>query len=339
MNAAGGVRIAGAFFADRGSLFPPKNPMKRNISSRQGRIAMKSPFVVCGATGNIGSRIADVLIAAGEPVRIVGRERVRLGPLASKGADAWPGDIGDIAFLEKAFSGARGAFILIPPRYDATDFRGYQDRLGASLVAALSKVKVPRIVALSSIGAHLDKGTGPILGLHDLENRLGTLKDAEVVCLRPAYFMENHLWSVPLIRSQGINGSPIRGDVPLPMIATKDIADAAVRLLVEGGFHGHEVRYLLGPRDLTMSEATRIIGEAIGNPGLTYVQFAEEDARKAMAGAGMSASVLDAMLEMQRGFNAGIVRPTRERNAESTTPTTLESFSKSSFAPAYRVAA
>jgi uncharacterized protein YbjT (DUF2867 family) len=300
---------------------------------------MKSPFVVCGATGNIGSRIAEILLAAGEPVRVIGRERIRLGSLASKGAEPCPGDIGDTAFLEKAFSGARGAFILIPPRFDVPDIREYQDRLGASLVAALSKVKVPRIVALSSIGAHLDKGTGPILGLHDLETRLGTLKDAEVVCLRPAYFMENHLWSIPLIRSQGINGSPIRGDVPLPMIATEDIADATARLFVEGVIRGHEVRYLLGPRDLTMSEATRIIGEAIGKPGLKYVQFSEEDARKTLAGAGMSASALDAMLEMQRGFNAGIVRPTRERSMESTTPTTLESFAKSVYARAYRAAA
>ena len=300
---------------------------------------MKSPFVVCGATGNIGSRIAEILLAAGVPVRVIGRQRVRLGPLASKGAESWPGDIGDTAFLKRAFSGVRGAFILIPPRYDAPDIREYQDRLGVSLFAALSKAKVPRIVALSSIGAHLDKGTGPILGLHDLETRLGTLKDAEVVCLRPAYFMENHLWSIPLIRSQGINGSPIRGDVPLPMIATEDIADATARLFVEGVFHGHEVRYLLGPRDLTMSEATRIIGEAIGKPGLKYVQFSEEDARTTLAGAGMSASVLEAMLEMQRGFNVGIVRPTRERNMENTTPTTLEYFAKSAYARAYRAAA
>ena len=300
---------------------------------------MESPFVVFGATGNIGSRIAEILLAAGEPVRVVGRERVRLGPLAGKGAEPWPGDIGDTGFLENVLSGARGAFILIPPRYDAPDFREYQNRIGASLVAALSKAKVPRIIALSSIGAHRTEGTGPILGLHDLESRLGTLKDAEVVCLRPAYFMENHLWSIPLIRNQGINGSPIRGDVPLPMIATKDIADAAARLFVEGIFHGHAVRYLLGPQDLTMTEATRVLGEAIGKPGLKYVQFSEEDARKALGGAGMSGSVVEAMLEMQRGFNAGIVRPTRERSAESTTPTTLESFSKSFFANAYRVAA
>lgn len=301
---------------------------------------MKSPFVVCGATGNIGSRVAELLLAAGEPVRAVGRERVRLGPLASKGAEPWPGDIGDTAFLEKVFSGARGAFILIPPKYDAPDFREYQNRIGASLVSALSKARVPRIIALSSVGAHLAEGTGPILGLHDLETRLSTLKDAEVVVLRPAYFMENHLWSIPLIRDQGINGSPIRADVPFPMVATEDIAVATALLFVEGIFHGHAVRYLLGPRDLTMSEATRIIGEAIGKPGLTYVRFSEEDARKAMiAGAGMSGSVVDAMLEMQRGFNAGIVRPTRERSVESTTPTTLERFSKSVFAQALRAAA
>jgi uncharacterized protein YbjT (DUF2867 family) len=300
---------------------------------------MKSPFVVCGATGNVGSRIAENLLAAGEPVRVVGRERVRLGPLAAKGAEPWPGDIGDTAFLGEVFSGARGAFILIPPRYDAPDFREYQNRIGASLVSALSKAKVPRIIALSSVGAHRTEGTGPIVGLHDLETGLSTLKEAGVVCLRPAYFMENHLWSIPAIRTRGVNGSPIRPDVPLPMVATEDIADVAARLFVEGTFHGHAVRYILGPRDLTMSDATRVLGEAIGKPGLKYVQFPEEEARKAMAGAGMSGGVIEGMLEMQRGFNAGIIRPTRERNAESTTPTTLERFANSVFAHAYRAAA
>ncbi len=300
---------------------------------------MKSPVVVCGATGNVGSRTAEILLYAGEPVRVVGRERVRLGPLAAKGAEPWPGDICDTAFLEKVFSGARGAFILIPPTYDAPDVREYQSRFAASLVSALSKANVPRIVALSSVGAHLAEGTGPIVGLHEMETGLSMLKDAGVVCLRPAYFMENHLWNIPLIRTRGINGSTIRSDVPLPMIATEDIANAASRLFVEGEFHGHAVRYLLGPRDLTMSEATHVLGGAIGKPGLKYVQFSEEEARKAMTGAGMSGSVTEAFLEMQRGFNAGIIRPTRGRSVESTTPTTLESFSKSVFAHAYRAAA
>jgi len=300
---------------------------------------MKQPIVICGATGNIGSRIAGLLLAAGEPVRVVGRERVRLGPLAAKGAEPWPGDLGDTTFLEKAFSGAGSAFVLIPPGYEAPDYRGYQDHIAASLVAALSKARVPRVVALSSVGAHLDKGTGPILGLHGLETRLRELRDAEVACLRPGYFMENHLWSIPLIRSRGINGSAVRPDVPIPMVATGDIAEAAARLFLGGKSAGSGIRYLLGPRDLTLAEATRILGEAIGMPGLKYIQFPEEDARKAMAGAGMSESAVDAMLEMERGFNEGRIRPTLERDAQSATPTNLEDFANSVFARAYQAAA
>jgi len=300
---------------------------------------MKSPFVICGATGNVGSRIAENLLKAGEPVRIVGRERARLGPLAGKGAEPWPGDIEDTTFLSKVFTGARAVFVLIPPKYDAADFRGYQDRVADSLVSALSKARARRIVTLSSIGAHLSEGTGPILGLHDLETKIDTLKDAAAVHLRPTYFMENHLWSIPVIREHGVNGSPVRPDIPIPMISTKDIADAATKLFLEGTFSGHAVRYLLGPKDLTLSEATRILGDAIGKPGLKYIQFPEEEAHKAMAGAGMSESVIATFLEMQRGFNSGTIRPTQERNAENTTPTTLEEFAKTVYSTAYRKAA
>jgi uncharacterized protein YbjT (DUF2867 family) len=300
---------------------------------------MKSPFVICGATGNVGSKIAEALLAAGEPVRVIGRERVRLGPYAARGAEPWPGDIGDGAFLERAFTGTRGAFVLIPPRYDAPDFRGYQSRIVDTLVAVVSKAHVPRVVALSSIGAHLSEGTGPILGLHELEAKLHGLRDTAVVCLRPGYFMENHLWSIPVIRAQGVNGGALRGDVPIPMIATKDISEAAARLLREGTFTGHTIRYLLGPRDLTMSEATRVLGEAIGKPGLKYVEFPEEETRKAMTGMGMSRSAVDAMVEMERSLGGGRIRPTQQRNADNTTSTPLEEFAKTVFSTVYRTAA
>lgn len=300
---------------------------------------MPSPFVVCGATGNVGSGIVEALLAAGKPVRVIGRDRVRLGPPAARGAEPWPGELEDPAFLAKAFAGARGVFVLVPPKPDAADFRGYQNRVADALVEALSKTRVPRVVTLSSAGAHLSEGTGPILGLHHLESRCERLKDSAVVHLRPAYFMENHLFGIPVIRGNGVYGSPIRPDAPIPMIATKDIAAEAGRLLLADAFTGHTVRYLLGPRDLTMTEAARILGEAIGNPGLRYVRFPEEDARKAMTGMGMSDSVVSAMVEMYRGFNAGKIRPSRERSTENTTPTTLEEFARTVFAPAYRAAA
>lgn len=300
---------------------------------------MKSTFVICGATGHVGSRIAEKLLAGGEPVRVIARDRIRLGPLATKGAEAWPGDLEDTRFLTKAFTGAQAAFVLVPPKFDAADFRGYQNRIGEALLAALSKARVPHVVTLSSIGAHLPDGTGPILGVHDLESKFERLPDAGVVHLRPAYFMENHLYGIPVIRGNGIYGSPIRPDVPIPMVATKDIGDIAAQVLRKKASPGKSVRYLLGPRDLTMAEAARILGETIGNPKLPYVQFSERDARKAMAEMGMSDSLVSAMLEMYRGFNAGKILPTVERGAGNTTPTTLEEFARNVFMPAYRTAA
>lgn len=300
---------------------------------------MRSPFVICGATGHVGSRIAEKLLAGGLPVRVIARDRIRLGPLAAKGAEPWPGDLEDGNFLTKAFTGSRAAFVLVPPKFDAADFRGFQNRVGDALLSALSKARVPQVVTLSSVGAHLPEGSGPILGLHDLESKFERLQEAGVVHLRPSYFMENHLYGIPVIRGNGVYGSPIRPDAPIPMVATKDIGDIAAQVLEEKGSPGQTVRYLLGPRDLTMAEAARILGETIGNPRLPYVQFPERDARKAMAGMGMSDSVVSAMLEMYRGFNAGKILPTRERGAENTTPTTLEEFARNVFMPAYRTAA
>ena len=300
---------------------------------------MDSPLVVCGATGNVGSRITRSLLAAGKLVRAVGRERVRLGPLAAAGAEPRPGDLGDADFLADVFTGARGVFAMIPPDYAASDMAAYQERIGESLVSALGKARVPRIVTLSSIGAHLPSGTGPIRGLHEFEAKVGRLRGAEVVHLRAAYFMENFLWSIPVIRGQGVNGSTILPDTPIPMVATRDIAAEAARLLLAESVVGHSVRYLLGPRDLTLSEATRIIGEAIGKPDLPYLRFPEDETRKAMLGMGMSGSAVEALLEMERAFNDGRIRPTQERNASNTTPTTLEEFARSVFAQSYRAAA
>jgi uncharacterized protein YbjT (DUF2867 family) len=300
---------------------------------------MDSLYVVCGATGNVGSRIAYSLLAAGKPVRVIGRERVRLGPLAAAGAEPRPGDLEDADFLANAFAGAQGVFAMIPPNYNASDMAGYQDRVGEALVSALGKTRVPRIVTLSSIGAHLSGGTGPIRGLHEFEAKVGRLRDAEVVHLRAAYFMENFLWSIPVIRGQGVNGGTILPDTPIPMVATRDIAAEAARLLLAESVVGHSVRYLLGPRDLTLSEATRIIGEAIGKPDLPYIRFPEDETRKAMLGMGMSGSAVESLLEMERAINDGRIRSTQERNASNTTPTTLEEFARTVFAQSYRAAA
>jgi uncharacterized protein YbjT (DUF2867 family) len=296
---------------------------------------MHHRIVVTGATGHVGGEAARMLLAGKQRVRAIGRDAARLRALADLGAETAVGSIEDAAFLARAFDGADAAFAMIPPAVQDPDHRAYQRRIVASLRSALEKARVPHVVSLSSIGAQLPAGTGPIAGLHDLEAALDGLEHASVVHLRPGYFAENHLLNVGLVKGQGINGSMIRADLPMVMIATRDIARVAADLLATPTFTGRTRRELHGARDYTMAEATSILGRAIGRPDLPYVQFPYDAARRSLVGMGLSESMADLYVEMCRAFNDGVVKALEPRTAASTTPTTLETFA-STFAEAYR---
>lgn len=290
---------------------------------------------VMGASGNTGRVLAEALLGRGEKVRVLGRDAGRLQGLAARGAEVVTGDASDAAFLARAFAGAETAYTLLPPDGRASDFRALQDRVGEATVKGLREAGVRRVVFLSSVGAELPAGTGPIAGLHAQEERLRALGVATLL-LRPGYFFENFFAVLPVIRHQGVSGSALAPDVPIAMIATRDIGAAAAAAITARDFSGVEVRNLLGPRDLTMAEATRIVGAAIGKPGLPYVQFPYEAFAGALVQAGLSADMARLYVEMSRAFNDGLIRPPA-RTPASTTPTTFESFA-SQLAAAYAAA-
>ena len=148
----------------------------------------------------------------------------------------------------------------------------------------------------------------------------------DVILLRPGYFFENLYASVPLIQQQGIHGSAIAPDVKMSMIATRDIGPVAAAALAAKDFSGVQVRNLLGPRDYTMVEVTRILGAKIGKPDLAYVQFPYEAFQGALEQAGLSKDLARLYVEMSRAFNDGIVKVVGGRTPESTTPTPFEFF-------------
>ncbi|MBI5197627.1 MAG: NmrA family NAD(P)-binding protein, partial [Nitrospirae bacterium] len=202
--------------------------------------------VITGATGNTGKAIAESLLALGKPVRVIGRSADRLKPLTGKGAEAFVGSLDDVQAMTRAFTGAQAVYAMIPPNPVAENFRAYQNRVGEALAAAITGARVPYVVSLSSVGGHLSGKNGPIAGLHDQEERLNKLPEIHVVHLRPGSFMENFLWNIGLIKNMGINGTPMKPDLPIPMIASRDIAAAAVRLLLGLDFSGKSVMELLG---------------------------------------------------------------------------------------------
>lgn len=285
-------------------------------------------YVVTAATGNIGKVLVKRLLEKHQKVRALARNKTKLNSLEKIGAEIIVASVEDPAALTKAFTGAKAVFTLIPPNYRAEDFRAYQNKVSEATITAIKKSGVKYVVNLSSIGANLGEGTGPINGLHDHEERLNKLEGVNVLHLRPASFMENLLMNVGLIRTLGIAGSPLKPDLSLPMIATKDIAEVAAEHLLKLDFAGKSVIELHGQRDLTMAEAAKILGKAIGRNDLRYVQFPYGDALRGMLSMGLSEDVGRLMIEMQRGMNDGTLTFTQPRSAKNTTSTSIEEFAE-----------
>jgi uncharacterized protein YbjT (DUF2867 family) len=297
----------------------------------------KHAYAVMGASGHIGQVVADRFLKTGSRVHVIGRSADRLTRLVNQGASPYTGVFDDVDMLTKAFTGVDAVFAMIPPDYSTGDHSAYQDRVGSAIAQALQRAKVRHVVNLSSLGAHLSEKTGPILGLRNQEARLNGIKDLQVIHLRPTYFMENLLGSIPTIQSLGINGSALRGDLPIPMVATRDIGAKAAEFLIELRFRGHEAFEFVGPRPVTMQEATSVLGQAIGKPDLPYVQFPYDKAERAMLAAGMKPDVVGLFLEMSRSFNEGLVQPTQPMTRDRLAVTTVEQFANV-FAAAYSAA-
>jgi uncharacterized protein YbjT (DUF2867 family) len=293
-------------------------------------------YVICGATGHVGGIIASRLLDGRKKVRVVARSANRLAALAARGAEPAAGSMEDPAFLAKALQGAAAAFVLIPPNLATKEFRAYQLRVVEAVGKALESARVARAMTLSSIGAHLAKGNGPIAALHALEERLDRISGLAVLHLRPGYFMENHLAGIGMVKGMGIYGSALSADLKIAQIASRDIGEAGARRMLALDWKGKGVLELQGPRDLSMAEATRAIGKAIGKPDLAYVQFSYPDARKGMVQAGLQEEMADLYVEMSRAFNDAIVKPTQPRSKETTAPTTIEAFAEQVYAPAFQ---
>jgi uncharacterized protein YbjT (DUF2867 family) len=283
-------------------------------------------ITVMGATGHTGKKITEALLKAGEPVRALGRSERKLAELKSAGAEVRIGDATDDTFLTRACRGADAVYTLLPTDPGTPDVRAEQDRQGEAIVQAMCASGVQYVVALSSLGADLSAGTGVILGLHAQEERLKQLEGTNVLLLRPVSFFENFYNALGLIKQEGINADSVAADLAVSMIASRDIAEVAAQALTARDWHGGVVRELLGQRDLSYVEATRILGERIGKPDLQYIQLSYTDQAQALVQAGMSESFAGLYVEMTHAFNEGTVKPQRGRTPENTTCTRFEDF-------------
>ena len=189
-------------------------------------------YVITGATGNTGSIVAKTLLGLNQKVRAIGRSADRLEPLAAEGAEPFVCDVNDAAALTKAFSGAKAVYAMVPPSLTSRDYRGDQDRVTNAIAAAVEQAGVEYVVSLSSVGADKAERTGPVTGLHYLEQTLNRIPGLNALHLRPGYFMENTLAQIGIIQTMEMTAGRLRPALALPMIATRDIGAAAAKALL-----------------------------------------------------------------------------------------------------------
>jgi uncharacterized protein YbjT (DUF2867 family) len=293
-------------------------------------------YVILGASGNTGQVVAKNLLARQQKVRVVGRNSANLQPLAAQGAEIFIADVTDPSALAKAFHRADSAYVMIPPNPASNDPLAYAERASDAITAAIKSNGVKNVVSLSSFGADKTERTGPVLGLHHFEQKLNQLDGVNILHLRAGYFMENTLPQVGAIRMAGSVIGPLRPDLKVTMIATRDIGATAADALLSLGFHGKQTRELLGQRDLDYTEVATIIGKAIGKPNLGYVHAPDDQIRSAMVQTGMSDQFVGLLLEMCASLNSGYMHALEPRTSRNTTPTAFEDFVAESFVPAYQ---
>lgn len=287
-------------------------------------------FVVTGATSNTGSAVATALLDRDVPVRVIGRSRERLQPFVDRGAEPVCAEPSDKEALTKAFAGTTAVYVMLQPGFIATseDFPAYQRASVEAISAALVDSRARHVVALSGWGANYEKASGPLEGLRILETRLNEIEGVNSLVLRPGWFMENAISFIRDIARDGRASGQLRGDLKLPMIATKDIGEVVADALLQHTFQGNLASEVEGPATLSLDEAAAIVGELAGRSTATYVRVSVSEARAQFLDSGFSEHMADAFVRMTNDLNEERIRMLQPPEARIVTRTSFRTFAE-----------
>lgn len=269
--------------------------------------AMQPFYVVAGATGKTGSVVAETLLGHGKAVRVIVRDAAQGEPFKARGAEVVVASLDDGAALTRALSGAAGAYLLLPPVMESTTPLEDNAARTATLTTAVRESKVPHVVFLSSVGAHLPEGNGPIRTLHVAEKELAATGTA-LTALRAAYFQTN--WHTALgMLPKGILPTWIPSDLSFAQVSPRDVGRVAATALIEGAPLGTtQVVELGGPKNYSANDVASALAVIVGTP--VAVEWATlETVVPTLTSFGISPQVAELFREMYEGITAGRVAP------------------------------
>jgi uncharacterized protein YbjT (DUF2867 family) len=262
-------------------------------------------YVITGSLGHISKPLGQKLLQAGHEVTIISSKESNRAAIEKLGAKAAIGSVEDVAFLTRSFAGADAVYTMVPPHFAATNWKEWIGQIGKNYADAIRANRINYVVNLSSVGAHLPDGCGPVSGLYKVEQALNALHDINIKHIRPTYFFDNLLANVGLAKQMDIIGSNFGGaDQKMVLADTSDIADAAFEELSTLQFSGHSVRYIASD-ERTSDEVAKIIGAAISKPSLPWIVFTNEQAKAGMLQAGLPEEITKNYVEMGDALHSG----------------------------------
>jgi len=291
-------------------------------------------ITVTTPTGHIGGKLANMLLDRKSDVTVIARHPEKVKDLARRGAKVVAGEHSNPAVVEQAVHDADALFWLTPSETTSHDPLGTARRMAEAGASIIRKHPNLHVVQLSSAGAFLPSGTGPIVGLHETEEKFRAA-GRNIVSLRPNEFMENVFFSLPTIIGQDSIYTSITGSVKAPFIATQDIAEIAADFLLNP-IDGHHVIDVVGPQEISLEEWAHIAGQAIGKQ-IRVVTVSGDKLKVAMSQGGMSPEMAALLVEMEEAYPKiqGQFKGEQKRTGKVTFP----QFAREVFAPEYRRAA
>jgi uncharacterized protein YbjT (DUF2867 family) len=284
-------------------------------------------YVVSGASGKTGMKVAQLLLQQNLPVRVISRNRANVKDLEARGAQVAEGNTDDVNFLNAALKDAQALFALIPVNAKSADHKADQTGHVQAFVQALSASGVTHVVGLSSYGVSLPGDWGIVYGLRKMEEAFGALPNLNTMFLRASYFMENTLGLVPVVKNAGVMAAPVKAALSFPAVSTGDIAQRAAFHLSRLDFTGKNVENLLGPRLVTYPEIASVYGQSVGIAHLAYREVSYQEFKNALVnGAGMSENIADHYVEFTRQMNQGHVYSGLTNGTPDLTPTDIGDF-------------
>ncbi len=288
-------------------------------------------IAIAAAAGNIGSRTAVKIAEAGVNTILLGRDVRKLEALKINDAICIATDLSDTNQVVKATAGAEALLWLVPPVSNYPSLKQSYEKIIKSGVEAVEANEIKRVVAITSIGAGSRDNLGTISYAGQIEEAFRKLK-VNFVALRPGYFMENFLSQTVSIKDNGYFAFTYAPDHDIPFISTDDIGDVAAGYLLDDSWAGQWSRNLMGPRNITLTEAAEILSEWLNKP-VVYRQKSLDDAGQELSNFGLPETIKRELIDLFEALGDPNGIYATARTFEAFTPTTFKKFVENKFAP------